>query len=234
MTNTASKKKILGKTAQKASNPKSSFTTTTLQRDPTNSSANQTCINNQGDRGRVIVFIDGSNLFYAAAQLSIEIDYVKLLHYLTARDYLVHVFFYTGYDPTNEKQNGFLHWMNHNGFRVITKAVAQAPNGAKSANLDVEIAVDMMRLAHHCDTIVLVSGDGDFVYVVDAIAAQGVRVEVIGLRSMTNTSLIDVANCYIDLAAIRQTVQKPDGGVCQPLSTSQGGAYNYSGMTNRS
>ncbi|MBV8884053.1 MAG: NYN domain-containing protein, partial [Chroococcidiopsidaceae cyanobacterium CP_BM_RX_35] len=74
----------------------------------------QNCIPNQGDRGRVIVFIDGANLFYAASQLSIEIDYVKLLDYLTARDCLVHVFFYTGYDPTNEKQHGFLQWMRCN------------------------------------------------------------------------------------------------------------------------
>ncbi|MBV8886856.1 MAG: NYN domain-containing protein [Chroococcidiopsidaceae cyanobacterium CP_BM_RX_35] len=182
-----------------------------------NSPTDQNCIPNQGERGRVIIFIDGANLFYAASQLSIEIDYVKLLHYLTARDCLVHVFFYTGYDPTNEKQHGFLQWMRCNGFRVITKVVTQAPNSAKKANLDVEIAVDMMRLAQHCDTAVLVSGDGDFAYVVNTITHQGVRVEVVGLRSMTSRSLIDVANCYVDLAAIQQTIQKLDGSVCQQL-----------------
>lgn len=164
----------------------------------------------RGNRGRVIVFIDGSNLFYAALELSIKIDYAKLLHYLTARDYLVHVFFYTGYDPVNEKQHQFLHWMSHNGFRVITKALTQAVNGSKSANLDVEIAVDMMGLAHHCDTVVLVIGDGDFAYVVNTIINRGVRVEVIGLRSMTSGSLIESASCYIDLATIQKTVQKPD------------------------
>jgi uncharacterized LabA/DUF88 family protein len=221
MTNIAFKKKILGKTTQKASNQRSSFTNATRQSEAINPPADEICIPAQGDRGRVIVFIDGSNLFYAASQLRIEIDYVKLLHYLTARDCLVHVFFYTGHDPTNEKQLSFLHWMRHSGFRVITKAVTQAANGAKSANLDVEIAVDMMRLAQHCDTAVLVSGDGDFAYVVNTIAGQGVRVEVVGLRSMTSNSLIDVANCYIDLAAIQQTIQKRDGDVCQQLAISQ-------------
>lgn len=201
----AIKKKSLEKANQKVSNPRPSFIDTASEL--ADSPVDQNCIPYQGDRGRVIVFIDGSNLFYAASQLSIEIDYVKLLHYLTVGDCLVHVFFYTGYDPTNEKQSGFLHWMRHNGFRVVAKAVIQAPNGAKKANLDVEIAVDMMRLAQHCDTAVLVSGDGDFAYVLNAIAGQGVRVEVVGLRSMTSTSLIDVANCYIDLAAIQKTVQ---------------------------
>lgn len=221
MTNIAFKKKILGKTTQKASNQKSSFINATLQSEAIDPPADENCIPAQGDRGRVIVFIDGSNLLYAASQLRIEIDYVKLLHYLTARDCLVHVFFYTGHDPTNEKQLSFLYWMRHSGFRVVTKEVTQAANGAKSANLDVEIAVDMMRLAQHCDTAVLVSGDGDFTYVVNTIAGQGVRVEVVGLRSMTSNSLIDVASCYIDLAAIQQTIQKLDGDVCQQLAISQ-------------
>lgn len=133
-----------------------------------------------------------------------------------AKNFLVHVFFYTSYDPTNEKQHRFLQWMSCNGFRVITKAVAQSASSAKKANLDVEIAVDMMRLAQHCDTAVLVSGDSDFVYVVNAIAAQGVRVEVVGLRSMTSSSLIDVANCYVDLASIQQTIQKLGDRADQP------------------
>lgn len=57
---------------------------------------NQNCILEPGDRGRVIIFIDGANLFYAASHPNIEIDYVKLLHYLIARDCLVHVFFLHG------------------------------------------------------------------------------------------------------------------------------------------
>ncbi|MBD2153961.1 NYN domain-containing protein [Leptolyngbya sp. FACHB-16] len=179
-------------------------------------------MSNQGDRGRVIVFIDGSNLFYAASKLNTEIDYVKLLQYLVANDFLIHVFFYTGYDPMNEKQYRFLQWMRYSGFRIITKALTQDKNSTKKANLDVEIAVDMMRLAQHCDTAVLVSGDGDFVYVVNAIAAQGVRVEVVGLRSMTSSSLIDVANCYVDLASIQQTIQKFDDRADQPSVVLQG------------
>ncbi|WP_375503094.1 NYN domain-containing protein [uncultured Nostoc sp.] len=221
MADTVIKKKILGKATQKVSNQKSSFTDTTLEATHP-LTVDKNCIPNQGDRGRVIVFIDGSNLFYAASHLNIEIDYLKLLHYLTARDYLVHVFYYTGYDPTNQKQRGFLYRMRHNGFCVITKAVTQLRNSAKKANLDVEIAVDMIGLAQHCDTAVLVSGNGDFAYVLNTIASQGVRVEVVGLRSMTSTSLIDVANCYTDLAAIQQIVQKLDNSVCQQLAISQG------------
>ncbi len=164
------------------------------------------------DRGRVAIFIDGSNLFYAALQLGIEIDYTKLLHRLTDGSRLLRAFFYTGVDRTNEKQQGFLLWMRRNGYRVISKELVQLPDGSKKANLDVEIAVDMMALAGAYDTAILVSGDGDLAYAVDAASYRGVRVEVVSLRSMTSDHLINVADRYIDLESIKDDIQKfPNG-----------------------
>ncbi|GET41318.1 LabA-like NYN domain-containing protein [Microseira wollei] len=160
------------------------------------------------NRDRVVIFIDGANLFYGAAQLNIEIDYIKLLYYLTKSRRLVRAYFYTGVDRSNDKQQGFLMWMRHNGYRVITKDVIQLPDGSKKANLDVEIAVDMMKLASYCDGVVLVSGDGDLAYVVNALGYQGVQIEVVSLYSMTSDSLIKVADCYTDLASIKQDIQK--------------------------
>lgn len=160
------------------------------------------------NRGRVAIFIDGSNLFYAALQLGVEIDYTKLLHRLTAGSRLLRSFFYTGVDRTNEKQQGFLLWMRRNGYRVIAKDLVQLPDGSKKANLDVEIAVDMMALVSSYDTAVLVSGDGDLAYAVDAVSYRGARVEVVSLRSMTSDSLINVADRYIDLEQIRGDIQK--------------------------
>ncbi|MGP1382337.1 MAG: LabA-like NYN domain-containing protein [Thainema sp.] len=160
------------------------------------------------NRGRVAIFIDGSNLFYAALQLGIEIDYTKLLCRLTAGSRLLRSFFYTGVDRTNEKQQGFLLWMRRNGYRVIAKDLVQLPDGSKKANLDVEIAVDMMALVGSYDTAVLVSGDGDLAYAVDAVSYRGVRVEVVSLRSMTSDSLINVSDRYIDLDGIKEDIQK--------------------------
>jgi uncharacterized LabA/DUF88 family protein len=160
------------------------------------------------NRGRVAIFIDGSNLFYAAMQLGMEIDYTKLLCRLTAGSRLLRSFFYTGVDRTNEKQQGFLLWMRRNGYRVIAKDLVQLPDGSKKANLDVEIAVDMMALVGAYDTAVLVSGDGDLAYAVDAVSYRGVRVEVVSLRSMTSDSLINVADRYIDLEQIKAEIQK--------------------------
>lgn len=161
------------------------------------------------DYGRVAIFVDGSNLFYAALQLGIEIDYTKLLCHLTTNARLLRAFFYTGVDRANEKQQGFLLWMRRNGYRVITKDLVQLPDGSKKANLDVEIAVDMLTLSNYVDTAILVSGDGDLAYAVNAIAYRGVRVSVFSLRSMTSDSLINVADHYTDLDTIKQNIQKP-------------------------
>ncbi|MBW4650479.1 MAG: NYN domain-containing protein [Kastovskya adunca ATA6-11-RM4] len=160
------------------------------------------------NRGRVAIFVDGANLFYAALQLGMEIDYTKLLYRLTAGSQLLRAFFYTGVDPNNEKQQNFLHWMRHNGYRVIAKDLVQFPDGSKKADLDVEIAVDMITLVDYYDTAVLVSGDGDLAYAVNAISYRGVRVEVVSLRSMTSDSLINVSDHYIDLDSIRDHIQK--------------------------
>ncbi|MDB9314288.1 NYN domain-containing protein [Spirulina sp. CS-785/01] len=160
------------------------------------------------NRGRVAIFIDGSNLFYAALQLGLEIDYSKLLYRLTAGSRLLRAFFYTGVDRSNEKQQGFLLWMRRNGYRVIAKDLVQLPDGSKKANLDVEIAVDMMALVHAYDTAILVSGDGDLAYAVDAVSYRGARVEVVSLRAMTSDNLINVADRYIDLDQIKDDVQK--------------------------
>lgn len=160
------------------------------------------------DRGRVMIFIDGSSLFYAAMQLEIEIDYVRLLRFLATGGRLIHAFFYTGLDPTNDKQKGFLHWMQCNGYKVVTKELVQFADGSKKANLNVEIAVDMLTLAPHCDTMILISGTGELTYAVNAITYQGVQTEIVSLQSMTSDSLINVADYYIDLAAVKQDVQK--------------------------
>lgn len=171
--------------------------------DPTNNVSWQL-----GHRGRVAVFIDGNNLFHAARFHNIDIDYNKLLRVLLGDGRLLRAFFYTGVDVGAERQQGFLLWMRRNGFRVIQKELKTFYDGTRKANLDVEIAVDMLSLAGRYDTAVLVSGDEDFVYAVNAVAYKGCRVEIAGFRSNTAPKLIDVADYFIDLGEIADRVRK--------------------------
>jgi len=161
-----------------------------------------------GHRGRVAVFIDGNNLFHASRFHNIDIDYNRLLRVLLGDGRLLRAFFYTGVDVGAERQQGFLLWMRRNGFRVVQKELKTFYDGTRKANLDVEIAVDMLSLAGRYDTAVLVSGDEDFVYAINAVAYKGCRVEVAGFRSNTAPRLIDVADFFIDLGDISEAIRK--------------------------
>jgi uncharacterized LabA/DUF88 family protein len=176
----------------------------TKMREPATDSLNFNSLN----RGRVAIFIDGLSLFHTALQLGIEIDYVKLLCHLTNGSRLLRAFFYTGVDLSNEKQQGFLLWMRRNGYRVVAKELVLPAENFKKSNLNVEIAVDMITLAPYYDTAILVSGDGDLAYAVNAVSRMGVRVEVVSLQTTANESLIDVADCFIDLDSIKVHIQK--------------------------
>lgn len=160
-------------------------------------------------RDRLIVFIDGANLFYAASQMGVEIDYAKLLRYFQQQSTLVYAFFYTGVDPSNTRQQAFLTWMRRNGYRVVTKDVILNSSGSKRVSrMNVEIAVDMMRFARDCDTEVLISGDGDLAYAVSAVSYCGAKVGVMALRSMTHENLTKAADHFVDLFTIREAIQK--------------------------
>jgi uncharacterized LabA/DUF88 family protein len=162
-------------------------------------------------RGKITIFIDGNNLFHAARAVGVEIDYAKLLNFLRGNSDLLRAFFYTGVDEKAERQQGFLLWMRRNGYRVVEKELKTYADGTKKANLDVEIAVDMLSLADKYDTAVLVSGDEDFAYAINAVAYKGVRVELAGFRTNTSPRLIDVADQFIELDSHIEEITKLDG-----------------------
>ena len=157
---------------------------------------------------RIAIFIDGSNLFYAASHLNIEVDYRRLLTTLVGNRRLLRAYFYTGVDPQNEKQRGFLLWLNRHGHRVVSKELTSMPDGSRKANMHVEMAVDMMRIAEHCPTITLLGGDGNLSYALEVLSRQGISIEVVSLQSMTSDSLIDIADLYVDLADLRDEIKR--------------------------
>ena len=157
---------------------------------------------------RIAIFIDGSNLFYAASHLGIEVDYRRLLTTLVGGRRLLRAYFYTGVDPQNEKQRGFLLWLNRHGHRVVSKELAHLPDGSRKANMHVEMAVDMMRISEYCSTLTLLGGDGNLAYALQALSQRGVSLEVVSLQSMTSDSLIDLADIYTDLADLRDDIKR--------------------------
>ena len=160
----------------------------------------------------VAIFVDGNNIFHSAKQLGFEINYRKLLEVLTYGEDYRKAVFYTGVDATAERQRGFLHWMNRNGWRVFKKEVKADRDGNRKAHLEVEIATDMLRSVMNGITeIVLVSGDEDFAYTLARIQELDVRVTVAGYREAMSNKLLDVADVYIDLGAPEIDIKKVQG-----------------------
>jgi len=157
---------------------------------------------------RVAIFINSSNLFDTATHLKFEIDYTKLLHCLTNKRKLLRAYFYIAVDRTNEKQQNFLHQMRRQGYRVVAKELIQRSDGSKKANLDIEIAVDMLTLSRYCNTFILLGADDELICAVNAVSYKGVQVEVVSSDIINNNSLLSVADRYIDLEKIKQNFQK--------------------------
>lgn len=157
-------------------------------------------------QNRLAIFIDAANLFYAAQELGIHIDYRKLKACLTANFFLVGAWYYTGVDSTQAAQRSFLSQLRLFGYKVIPKEVVKRADGSRKANLDVKIALDMKNFVNSYDTAILVSGDGDLEWAVEEVRDSGKTVEVVGLRSMTSYDLRDVASSYIDLVDIKSKI----------------------------
>ncbi len=156
---------------------------------------------------RVALFMDLGNLYFAARKLNIRVDYTRMVEVLTKGRRLLRSFAYAGVDPQSPESQGYLTWMKRHGFRVVTKHLRRFPDGTAKANLDVELAIDMLTIAPHVDTAVLISGDGDFVRLVEAVQFKGVRVEVVGLAEMTAIALIDAADTFTELAELAPVIQ---------------------------
>ncbi len=150
----------------------------------------------------VAVFVDVANIFYAAKAAGVDIDYVTLLKSATAGRDFVRAYAYTGLDPENENQRQFHGFLARSGYKVVSKDIRKYGDGRIKANLDIELVVDMMRMADKLDIAVVVSGDGDFAPAIYAVQQQGVRVEVISFRGNTSSDLIDAADVFIDIASV--------------------------------
>ena len=150
----------------------------------------------------VAVFVDVANIFYAAKAAGVDIDYVTLLRSATAGRDFVRAYAYTGLDPENENQRQFHAFLSRSGFKVVSKDIRKYGDGRIKANLDIELVVDMMRMANHLDVCVVVSGDGDFAPAIRAVQQMGVRVEVVSFRGNTSSDLIEVADVFTDITQL--------------------------------
>jgi uncharacterized LabA/DUF88 family protein len=145
---------------------------------------------------KIALFVDSQNLYYSARMgYAAKVNYEKLLKLITANRKLVKAYAYIVQPPDGDVKP-FATSLERIGYIVKTKDVRTRSDGSAKANWDMGMALDILGLLDHVDTIVLASGDGDFVPLVDFIKAKNKRVEIFAFAENTAYDLKEKADKF--------------------------------------
>lgn len=151
---------------------------------------------------RVAVLIDVQNLYHSAKNLyNSRVNYKEVIKAAVAGRELVRAVAYVIRTESGEEKP-FLEALVKMGIETKLKDLQIFPGGMKKADWDVGLAIDAVRLSEsYLNAIVLISGDGDFVPLVEYLKAKGVQAEVIAFARSTSQRLQEAAEDFIDLGS---------------------------------
>ncbi len=148
---------------------------------------------------RVGVFIDVQNMYYSAKNLyNCKVNFGAILDTAVAGRQLIRAIAYVVKATGEEKP--FFEALSQRGLETRERELQVFDSGAKKADWDVGMAVDMIRIGEILDVVVLVSGDGDFVELADYLKHHGRQVEAIAFGKTTSSKLRDVVDDFTDLS----------------------------------
>ena len=155
---------------------------------------------------RVGVFVDVANLLYSARTLRIPVDFGKLLDFLRGNRRLIRAHAYCPTSPQAGDEQMFLQAVKGLGYRITTKNYKTFSSGAKKADLDLDLCMDVVRIVdgRAVDCIVLVSGDSDFMPMLDYCSDHGVRVEVAAFDEAMSATLRQSCDLFINLSMLEE------------------------------
>ncbi|MEI7512582.1 MAG: NYN domain-containing protein [Candidatus Uhrbacteria bacterium] len=164
---------------------------------------------------RVAVFIDTQNMYHSAKNIyNRKVSFSNLVEAAVGPRILVRAIAYVAKSKDNAEQ-AFFDALQQQGIELKIKDVQEFSSGAKKADWDVGMAVDAIALSSKVDVIVLVTGDGDFVPLVEYLKGHGVISEVVAFKESTNSTLRTVADCFLDLSAEPDRYLIPDHRAAQ-------------------
>jgi uncharacterized protein (TIGR00288 family) len=148
---------------------------------------------------RVAVLIDTQNLYYSAKNLfDAKVNFKSVLESALADRKLIRAFAYVVQTKTREEKPFFEALINL-GIETRVRPLQEFYGGLKKADWDVGIVVDAIRVATSVDVIVLASGDGDFIPLVEYLRNQGKKVEVIAFGKSTSSLLKESADEFTNI-----------------------------------
>lgn len=147
---------------------------------------------------RVAIFVDVQNIYYTVKQsYQRHFNYQAFWNYASQNRKIVAAFAYA-IDKNDSKQQGFQQILRSIGFIVKLKPYIQRSDGSAKGDWDVGITLDVIDYAPKVDSIILLSGDGDFDMLLHKIRnTYGVNTEVFGVPLLTAPSLINAASRFI-------------------------------------
>ena len=145
----------------------------------------------------IAIFVDVQNIYYTTRQAyGRQFNYRKLWQRISSEGEIISATAYA-IDRGDDKQLKFQNALELIGFTVKLKPYIQRSDGSTKGDWDVGIAIDVMEAAKDVDTIVLLSGDGDFDLLLKKVKKDyGICTEVYGVPALTANSLIDSAGIY--------------------------------------
>jgi len=151
---------------------------------------------------RVGVFIDAQNLYHSAKNLyQARVNFGQVVKDTLAGRSLIRAMAYVITTESGEERS-FFEALEKMGIETRTKDLQIFFGGAKKADWDVGLAVDAIKMAPKLDTVILVSGDGDFVPLVEYLKInEGCQVEVVSFGQSTSQKLKEAADEFVDLSS---------------------------------
>ncbi len=150
---------------------------------------------------RVLVLFDVQNLYYSAKQFyNAKVNFKEILKTAVYGRKLVRAIAYVIKTEIKDEKN-FHDALENIGIEVKAKEIQIFHGGAKKGDWDIGIAMDAIRINPKVDTVVLVSGDGDFSELLRYLKSHGSRTEVIAFSQTTSKQLREEADDFIDLGA---------------------------------
>src|SRR3989338_8572751 len=149
---------------------------------------------------RVGVFVDVQNMYYSAKNLyDRHVNFGAVLKDAVAERKLIRAPAYTITAALPDEKH-FFEALKKQGFEVVSKELQIFPGGVKKGDWDIGIAVDAIKISRQLDVVVLVTGDGDFVPLVEYLRYHGLLVEIIAFKRTASNKLIETADDFLDLS----------------------------------
>ncbi|MCK5416275.1 NYN domain-containing protein [Candidatus Parcubacteria bacterium] len=150
---------------------------------------------------RVGVLVDVSNMYHSAKNLyHKKVNFGEILKQAVGDRHLIRAIAYA-IKTESEEETPFFEALITQGFEVKIKDLQIFAGGAKKADWDVGIAVDAIKLANKLDVIILVTGDGDYIPLVEYLQnSKGCLTEIVGFRQTTSSALIDTCDDFLSLS----------------------------------